>query len=51
MFALLNSSKEKTVLKVFFAKENKTQLLRKGLFSIPLVHISNSMDEFRQFSI
>ena len=29
------------------ANENKAQLLRKFFFSIPLVHIWNSMDEFR----
>ena len=49
MFALVNSSKEKSILKEFLQKI--TQLLRKNLFGIPLVHISNSMVEFRQLSI
>ena len=33
------------------ANENKTQLFRKKLFSIPLVHISDAMDAPIQLSI
>ena len=49
MFALLNSSKEKTILKILLLDKNPTAA--KIFFMIPLVHISKSMDEFRQLSI
>ena len=50
MFALLNSSKKKIIpILLLLKKENPTA--EKKLFSIPLVDISNSVDEFRQLSI
>ena len=51
MFALLNSSKEKDYSKSIAKEKKKTQPLRKNLFCVPGVHISNSLNEFRQFSI
>ena len=48
MFALLNSYKGKNILEVLLKKRIPTN---ENLFSIPLVHISNSMNEFGQLSI
>ena len=48
MFEVLTLSKEKTILKVLQMKEpNRCE---KKVFSIPLVHVSDSIDELRQLS-
>ena len=46
MTEVLNLSKEKTTLKVFRMKSKPNHCKKE--FSIPLEHVSDSMDEFRQ---
>ena len=50
MFAELNSTEEKTILRVMLMKIHAT-IEKKNLFSIPLVPISDSLDEIKQFLI
>ena len=50
MFAVFNSSKEKPIVKVLQGKRNPTDENNFCLL-YRLVYISDSMDEFRKFSI
>ena len=50
MFAVFNSSKEKSILKVLLKKKNPT-VENKFYLVYRLVYNSDSMDELRQLSI
>ena len=50
MFAVLNSSKEKPIIKVLL-KKTKPNCWKNFYFLYSLVYISDSMDEFRQLSL
>ena len=51
MFAVLNSSKEKPIIKVLLNKKTKPNCWKKFYLIYSLVYISDSMDEFRQLSL
>ena len=50
MFAVFNSSEEKSIIKVLL-KETKPTVEIKFYLVYSLVYISDSMDEFRQLSL